>query len=71
MPTYSTSPLSTSSPPGPRHAAPDRDRVGSLLTASWAALHVAAVSLLGLGVYQAESSHAVPMSASVPDQPYA
>ncbi len=71
MPTHSTSTLPAPRPSGPLHAAADRDRVGNFLTASWAALHIAAISLLGLGVYQAETSPAVPMGASAPDQPYA
>ncbi|MFD0348214.1 hypothetical protein ACFQ0M_23665 [Kitasatospora aburaviensis] len=48
MPTPSTSPPTTSR----RHAAPaDRDRLGTFLTASWAALHLPVLTLLGLAVH--------------------
>ncbi|MCZ4120207.1 hypothetical protein [Streptomyces sp. H39-S7] len=35
-----------------RHTAPDRDRLGAVLTASWAALHLARIAALGLAVHQ-------------------
>lgn len=48
MPTHSTSLPSV----GPQHAAaPDRDRFGTFLTASWAALHLPVLALLGLSVH--------------------
>jgi hypothetical protein len=70
MPTYGTSRLPAASPSGPRHSAPDRVRVGTLLTVSWATLHVAAISVLGIAVHQADTSHSAPIGASAPDQPY-
>ncbi len=71
MPTYGTSRMPTASPSSPRHAAPDRDRVGTFLTVSRAALHLAAISVLGIAVHQADASHTAPMGASAPDQPHA
>ncbi|WP_441246963.1 hypothetical protein [Kitasatospora sp. McL0602] len=43
----------------PRHAAADRDRVGTVLTASWAALHIATAIL-----EQAEAGPAVTAPAA-------
>ncbi|MFJ6139335.1 hypothetical protein [Kitasatospora sp. NPDC092286] len=46
MPTHSTAMQSS----GPRHAAPDRDRLGTFLTVSWATLHLPVLVLLGHAV---------------------
>ncbi|MFE6744731.1 hypothetical protein ACFVGM_02655 [Kitasatospora purpeofusca] len=62
MPTHSTATPSS----GPRHAAPDRDRLGTFLTASWTALHLPVLVLLGLAVdHQAEARPQV--AATTPD----
>ncbi|MDH6579512.1 hypothetical protein [Kitasatospora sp. MAP5-34] len=73
MPTHSTSPAPAyRPPPRARHAAPDRDRLGTFLASSWAALNLVGVGLLGLTVHHAEAS---PVSASptvtAPDTPVA
>lgn len=63
-------PHSTSSPSvGPRHAAaPDRDRLGTFLAASWAALHLPVLVLLGFAVHhQAEARPQA--AANTPDLP--
>jgi hypothetical protein len=54
-----------------RHAAPDRDRVGTLRTASWAAMNGAAACLLGMVVHQDHASPAPARAATAPDQPLA
>ncbi|MFB7944553.1 hypothetical protein ACFVT9_22525 [Kitasatospora cineracea] len=65
MPTHST-PLPVV---GPRHAAPPgRDRLSAFLTASWAALHLPVIILLGLSAHhQAEAGS--PVVATAPDLP--
>ncbi|MCX4748027.1 hypothetical protein OG455_21335 [Kitasatospora sp. NBC_01287] len=65
MPTHSTAMPAV----GPRHAAPDDDRLGTFLTACWAALHLPVLALLGLMVHShpAEASAQVP--ATAPDLP--
>ncbi|WP_030247572.1 hypothetical protein [Streptomyces sp. NRRL S-350] len=66
MPTSSTSPF----PAAPRHAAPpDRDRLGTLLTASWAALHVPVLVLLGLAVQHQHDARPEVAAAAAPDLP--
>ncbi|MET8698374.1 hypothetical protein ABZW10_05800 [Kitasatospora sp. NPDC004723] len=66
MPTPNAS-LSSSSR---RHAAPaDRDRLGTFLTASWAALHLPVLALLGLAVHNHLTEASPRMAATVPDQP--
>jgi hypothetical protein len=54
----------------PRHAAPDHDRLGALLTVSWAALNLAGLALLGLAVRDAQQGNhqaAMPPTASAMD----
>lgn len=66
MPTFSTS-----LPPaaGPRHAAVrNRDRPGAWLTASWAALHLPVLALLGFSVHH-EVEARLQASATAPDLP--
>ncbi|MFE2106817.1 hypothetical protein ACFXAF_13230 [Kitasatospora sp. NPDC059463] len=66
MPTPSTSPP----PADRRHAAPaDRDRLGTFVTASWAALHLPVLALLGLAVHDHPSEASPRMAATVPDLP--
>ncbi|CAN3978226.1 hypothetical protein [Kitasatospora purpeofusca] len=68
MPTSSTSPFSTA----PRHAAPpDPDRLGTFLTASWAALHLPVLVLLGLAVQQQVDARPEIAAATAPDLPAA
>ncbi|MFJ7277308.1 hypothetical protein [Kitasatospora sp. NPDC098663] len=57
---------STSLPPaGQRHAAPaDRDRLGTFLTASWAALHL---PVLALAVHNHPAEASPRMAAAVLD----
>ncbi|MGW3075113.1 hypothetical protein [Kitasatospora sp. NPDC001132] len=65
MPTHSTSLPSA----GPRHAAvPDRDRLGTFLAASWAALHLPALALLGLSVHH-QVEERPQAAATTPDLP--
>ncbi|MFJ6380181.1 hypothetical protein ACIQI7_09290 [Kitasatospora sp. NPDC092039] len=65
MPTPSTSPP----PANRRHAAPDRDRLGAFLTASWAALHLPVLALLGLAVHNQPAEASPRMAVTVPDLP--
>ncbi|MFJ6617346.1 hypothetical protein ACIQOW_07155 [Kitasatospora sp. NPDC091335] len=66
MPTPSTSPP----PASRRHAAPpDRDRLGTFLTASWAALHLPVLALLGLAVHNHPAEASPQAAATVPDLP--
>ncbi|MEV8323308.1 hypothetical protein [Kitasatospora sp. NPDC056731] len=66
MPTSSTSPF----PAGPRLAAPqDRDRLGTFLTASWAALHLPVLVLLGFAVQQQVDARPEAAVAAAPDLP--
>ncbi|MFF7455276.1 hypothetical protein [Kitasatospora sp. NPDC008115] len=60
---------STSPPPaGRRHAAPaDRDRLGTFLTASWVALHLPVLALLGVAVHDHPAEASPRMAATVPD----
>lgn len=66
MPTPSTSPP----PANRRHAAPaDRDRLGAFLTASWAALHLPVLALLGLAVHNQPTEASPQIAATAPDLP--
>ncbi|MFE7188118.1 hypothetical protein [Kitasatospora sp. NPDC057541] len=66
MPTPSTSPP----PASRRHAAPaDRDRLGTFLTASWAALHLPVLTLLGLAVHHHPADASLQSAATAPDVP--
>ncbi|MEV7026993.1 hypothetical protein [Kitasatospora sp. NPDC093558] len=54
----------------PRHAPPDRDRLGAALTASWIAGHLAVIPLLGVAVEQdAVRPFAAPAAASPDIEP--
>ncbi|WP_327067573.1 hypothetical protein [Kitasatospora sp. NBC_01302] len=66
MPTNSLSSPAVSSP---RHRAPDRDRLGTFLTASWAALHLPVFLLLGLSIHQADVHPQAAIPATTPDLP--
>ncbi|MFE7593309.1 hypothetical protein ACFU6K_28265 [Kitasatospora sp. NPDC057512] len=58
----------TSGARGTARAAPaDRDRLGAFLTASWAALNVAALGVLGLLVQHAETHLEAAVPTSAPD----
>ncbi|MFD7238278.1 hypothetical protein ACFWAT_23610 [Streptomyces syringium] len=53
-----------------RHAAPDRDRFGTVLTASWAVLYLLGFGTLGLAVYGERATvadHGATPVESVPD----
>jgi hypothetical protein len=39
-------------PDGARHAAPDRDRLDTVLTTRWAALHLVGIGTLGPAIHQ-------------------
>ncbi|GAA1964018.1 hypothetical protein [Kitasatospora viridis] len=65
MPTHSTALPSA----GPRHAAPDRDRLGTFLTACWAALHLPVLALLGLTVHNHPAAASDQLPATAPDLP--
>ncbi|MFJ7247264.1 hypothetical protein ACIQWA_21820 [Kitasatospora sp. NPDC098652] len=62
---------STSLPPASRrHAAPaDRDRLGAFLAASWAALHLPVLAMLGLSVHNQLAEASPRMAATAPDLP--
>ncbi|MFJ8439945.1 hypothetical protein [Kitasatospora griseola] len=67
MPTNSPSAPAAS---GSRHRAPDRDRLGDFLTASWAVLHIPALVLLGLVVHQPwPAAPSAAPAATTPDLP--
>ncbi|AXI76902.1 LbetaH domain-containing protein [Peterkaempfera bronchialis] len=67
MPTDSPSAPAVS---GPRHRAPDRDRLGDYLTASWAAPHIPVLVLLGLVAHQPEpAAPSAAPAAATPDLP--
>ncbi|MEV7214224.1 hypothetical protein AB0O31_14155 [Kitasatospora cineracea] len=68
MPTKS---LSAPAVSGPRHRAPDRDRLGGFLTASWAVLHIPMFLLLGVVVHQDEVHPEAVTAAAAPDLPTA
>ncbi|MEU7093056.1 hypothetical protein [Kitasatospora aureofaciens] len=64
MPTFGTSPL----PAEPGNAAPPgRDRLGTVLTAVWAALHLPALALTGLLVHHQVEARSEVAAASAPD----
>ncbi|MCX4750013.1 hypothetical protein OG455_31610 [Kitasatospora sp. NBC_01287] len=52
-----------------RHAAPDRDRLGTVLTTGWAALNLAGPAVLGVAVHQSQAADAdhLGYAATVPD----
>ncbi|MFJ2580772.1 hypothetical protein [Kitasatospora aureofaciens] len=53
-----------------RHRTPDRDRIVTVLTACWPALHIPVALLLGLIVHESElSQHSPTTAATTPDLP--